>query len=90
MIPLPSLILLIACALTISFLLGYSSADSQNIKYYRRLDAHLVLAQKQRYELTEWIQATWPTEYTAYCEGHAEGYQQGVSHAQTIIDEADK
>jgi hypothetical protein len=70
------------------YLLGYLAAETRERRAKAVLDANLKLAIRQKREMSEWIKANWPNEYTAYREGHTLGYQQGVLQGPELGGEA--
>ena len=90
MIPFSLLFLIVAMAALAAFGLGYDAARRHNDWAERQLISQLRLAETQRHQLSQWIEDNWPTEYAAYRQGHEEGYQQALSHAPDLLDEADQ
>lgn len=82
------IIALVAVALVLAFLIGYTAAETRERRAHAATRSALLRLQQQKRELGQWIREHWPNEFDAYRNGHIEGYQQGVSHAPELEERA--
>lgn len=80
--------IIVVVAMLTAFILGFTAADATSRRIQKGLHAQLRLAQDQRYRLAQWVRTNWPNEYAAYQNGFDQGYQQGVTEAPALMEDA--
>lgn len=71
-------------AAALAYLVGYATAWHTNQEDRARNNKIRLRLTKERNEMAGWVRANWPSEFDAYRTGIADGYQQGVTQADSL------
>ena len=67
-----------------SFFLGYDISETKERLAKKQLQRQIRETRNQMSQLSRWVRENWPDEYTAYRNGHIDGYQQGIYQASEL------
>jgi Flp pilus assembly protein TadB len=83
--PITQLLIAIAVIATaIAYSAGYFTAWHTHQEERARNRKIQLRLTRERNEMAAWVQTNWPSEFQAYKSGIADGYQQGVTQANSL------
>lgn len=82
-------ILVAALVILAAFFLGFTAARDDERRAHAKTRKLLQQVNRQKRDMTKWVQTNWPDEFAAYKNGHINGYQQGVLQAADLEAQAE-